>query len=210
VEIARLRKACTRTAAVGLALALGLGAAACDEVAPKEATSTSVANVADAPNVVGQKLDVAEKAVKAAGFASEVEGGGTFGVVVESNWTVCEQRPKGDKKIVLVVDRECSVGVKADSTTTTTTAAVITPTTAPLIVKTPTTPKPYVPPTTQYRPPATSVTTQPSNSGSVHPGAYCSGAGTTGYSENGVPMTCSEQSCTGDAYDHPRWRKTTC
>jgi hypothetical protein len=36
------------------------------------------------PDVVGQRLDVAESTVKDAGYEFEVIGGGTFGVVVES------------------------------------------------------------------------------------------------------------------------------
>jgi len=49
------------------------------------------------PNVTSKKLDVAYDKLKAAGFDDKdkikVDGGGLFGIVVESNWTVCKQSP---------------------------------------------------------------------------------------------------------------------
>ncbi len=47
------------------------------------------------PDVAGKKLDDAKSAIKDAGFDGEVkvDGGGLFGVVVESSWEVCEQNP---------------------------------------------------------------------------------------------------------------------
>jgi hypothetical protein len=44
----------------------------------------------------------------------------------------------------------------------------------------------------------------------VHPGAFCSPAGATGMSADGVPMTCSTAKCDGTPYDQPRWRRTNC
>lgn len=45
------------------------------------------------PDVVGKRLDIALSDVERAGFDDEVEvlGGGAFGVLDESNWTVCSQ-----------------------------------------------------------------------------------------------------------------------
>jgi hypothetical protein len=67
------------------------------------------------PDVTGKKLDVAYDQIKDAGFDDKdkikIEGGGTFGVVVESNWTVCEQSPTAGKPMsdapTLTVDRSC-------------------------------------------------------------------------------------------------------
>lgn len=72
------------------------------------------------PDVTGQKLDVAYDKIKNAGFDDKdkvkVEGGGLFGVVVESNWTVCEQQPAAGKNISedpsLIVDRSCDNDVE--------------------------------------------------------------------------------------------------
>jgi len=67
------------------------------------------------PDVTGQKLDVAYDKIKNAGFKDKdkvkIEGGGTFGVVVESNWTVCEQSPAAGETVsaapTLTIDRSC-------------------------------------------------------------------------------------------------------
>ena len=84
------------------------------------------------PDVVGQQLDVALSDIKRAGFADEVEvlGGGTFGVVVESNWQVCGQLPGPGQVMTeqprLTVDRSCG----SDSTEPEPTS---TPTDAPAV-----------------------------------------------------------------------------
>ena len=64
------------------------------------------------PDVEGQALDVALSDIERAGFTEEVEvlGGGTFGVVDESNWEICEQLPAAGERIDaprLTVDRSC-------------------------------------------------------------------------------------------------------
>lgn len=72
------------------------------------------------PDVVGQQLDVAQSDIERAGFGDDVEvvGGGVFGVVDESNWTVCEQLPAAGAAVTdtprLVVDRSCDGGDAAD------------------------------------------------------------------------------------------------
>ncbi len=65
------------------------------------------------PDVTGKKLDVAKSAIKDAGFEDEVkvDGGGTFGIVKESNWEVCDQSPAAGEAVSgaprLKVDRSC-------------------------------------------------------------------------------------------------------
>jgi hypothetical protein len=68
------------------------------------------------PDVTGNRLDVAYDKIRDAGFDDKdkikIEGGGTFGVIVEGNWTVCEQSPDAGETVdgapVLTVDRSCN------------------------------------------------------------------------------------------------------
>jgi hypothetical protein len=46
------------------------------------------------PALVGERLDVALDRIARAGFDSDVEGGGLFGIIDETNWEVTEQRPR--------------------------------------------------------------------------------------------------------------------
>lgn len=70
-------------------------------------------NAALMPAVEGLRLDVAISDLSAQGVAEEdveVVGGGTFGVLDESNWEVCEQSPAAGTPIAavrLIVDRSC-------------------------------------------------------------------------------------------------------
>jgi hypothetical protein len=60
------------------------------------------------PNVRYERLDVAEARLDARGLGWEEIGGGTFGVIVRSNWYVREQIPKPGAKattVRLVVER---------------------------------------------------------------------------------------------------------
>ena len=65
------------------------------------------------PPVIGERLDVAYSDLSAVGVDQgdvEIVGGGTFGVLDESNWQVCEQRPAAGaaiEKVRLVIDRSC-------------------------------------------------------------------------------------------------------
>lgn len=65
------------------------------------------------PDVLGKRLDVAISDVKRAGIDDDVEvlGGGLFGVVDESNWTVCSQEPGNGTEVSsaprLTVERSC-------------------------------------------------------------------------------------------------------
>ncbi len=90
------------------------------------------------PDVIGERLDLAQSHLEDAGLEYEALGGGTVGIVVESNWTVCQTEPAagatGAKKVKLVVDRVCSEsqsgGVGNTSSTTATTSPAPTTTTA--------------------------------------------------------------------------------
>lgn len=65
------------------------------------------------PNVVGKHLDVALSDVERAGVLDDVDvvGGGVFGIVDKSNWTVCTQEPAAgaavDKAPRVTVERTC-------------------------------------------------------------------------------------------------------
>src|SRR5712691_9628610 len=77
-----------------------LAAAGCGGKAPRRVV----------PDVRGQRLDVAEHHLSARHLDFEEVGGGTFGVVVRSNWWVCDQEPRPGKKaraVRLIVDRDC-------------------------------------------------------------------------------------------------------
>lgn len=64
------------------------------------------------PNVTGERLDVAEDRLDALGLHYSASGGGTFGIVIRSHWTVCSQRPAPRHTasfVVLSVARSCSI-----------------------------------------------------------------------------------------------------
>ena len=45
------------------------------------------------PALVGERLDVAKDRIRRAGFDPDVDGGGVFGILKDSNWEVVEQDP---------------------------------------------------------------------------------------------------------------------
>jgi PASTA domain len=45
------------------------------------------------PELVGERLDIALDRITRAGFESDVDGGGLFGILQEENWEVVEQDP---------------------------------------------------------------------------------------------------------------------
>lgn len=84
-------------------VALGLALVSC----------SSEANTTSMPSVTGKTLDVAKSDIERAGFDDDVEvlGGGALGVIVESNWEVCDQRPAAGQPLKaprLTVKRECN------------------------------------------------------------------------------------------------------
>lgn len=98
--------------AVQLVLGLALSAASLAGCGGSD-TDTATTTKPVMPDVTGQQLDVALGEIKEAGFEDDVEvtGGGTFGIVDESNWTVCEQSPQAGDPVQeapqLTVDRSC-------------------------------------------------------------------------------------------------------
>lgn len=100
------------------------------------------------PNVVGERLDVAKASLGDAGVDDgdvDVVGGGAFGVVDESNWTVCSQDPDPGgvaSKVRVVIDRSCeSAGSAPSSDKATATSSA---------------PETVAPPTTTAAPPSRS------------------------------------------------------
>lgn len=85
------------------------------------------------PDVVGQGLDVAYTQLDSAGVNKadvEIVGGGTFGVIVESNWVVCFQTPSAGgtvENVELVVARECANLAEPDTGSATDTGTGVTP-----------------------------------------------------------------------------------
>jgi hypothetical protein len=108
---------------------------------------------------------------------------------------------------VMAADPDESDGeqVAAEDDSTTTTERPTTTTTAP-----PTAPPTTRPPATTAAPTTSPPATQPRSGGSVTPGGFCSPAGATGTSADGVPMTCSTEKCHGKPHEQPRWRRTSC
>jgi hypothetical protein len=101
---------------------LMLGATACGSSKSSEPAHSSQADSKTMPNVTGKNLQVAEDAIKSAGGDPDkikIIGGGTFGVVVKSNWQVCSQSPDAGMALPvspqLTVDRSCSVPSPASS-----------------------------------------------------------------------------------------------
>ncbi len=76
------------------------------------------------PDVQGKTLDVAMSDIEHAGSADDVDvdGGGLFGIVDESNWQVCEQSPAAGEVVTdaprLTVDRSCDDGASAEESET--------------------------------------------------------------------------------------------
>lgn len=98
------------TVIAALSAALVLALSACGGSATSDETTSSAPTM---PGVIGERLDLAYSDLAYVGVPKdgvEVVGGGTFGVIDESNWQVCEQRPEAGaaiKDVRLVVDRTC-------------------------------------------------------------------------------------------------------
>lgn len=60
---------------------------------PAITTGGTVIVQAAVPALVGERLDVAKDRLDRAGFDPDVEGGGVFGIVEDSNWEVVTQDP---------------------------------------------------------------------------------------------------------------------
>ncbi|MGQ0846540.1 MAG: DUF4839 domain-containing protein [Sporichthyaceae bacterium] len=84
------------------------------------------------PDLTGDRLDVALDDIKTAGFEDDVKvlGGGVFGIVDKSNWTVCEQTPAAGQPVAaprLTVERSCSNAAPSEAPS----QAVVVPTQTP-------------------------------------------------------------------------------
>lgn len=94
---------------LGVVLTLGLGEATSDDdedartvagparTVTVPATSTTGGTVivtTRVPALVGERLDTATDRLQRARFDVDVDGGGVFGVLRESNWEVVEQSPR--------------------------------------------------------------------------------------------------------------------
>lgn len=81
---------------------------------PSVRPGSAAAAVPTPMSCTGKRLDVAKSDIKRAGFEdkAEVLGGGTFGVLDESNWEVCEQAPAAGKPLTeaprLTIERDCN------------------------------------------------------------------------------------------------------
>jgi serine/threonine protein kinase len=86
---------------LALLVAAGLGAAALI-VVPKltdEGSSPPKLGGIAVPSLVGQPLDVAERRLDDLGLRSSEEGGGLFGVLLPSDWEVCQTSPPADSTV---------------------------------------------------------------------------------------------------------------
>ncbi|HEV3319753.1 MAG TPA: hypothetical protein VG053_08505 [Solirubrobacteraceae bacterium] len=85
------------------------------EAAPAAASAPAEAPKASqqTPDEIGKRLDLVENNLSEEGLSFKVIGGGLFGVVEKSNWTVCETEPtpgspiQSDVHIKLIVKRSC-------------------------------------------------------------------------------------------------------
>lgn len=62
-------------------------------ISPTLTTGGTVIVRTAVPALVGERLDVAKDRLDRAGFDPDVEGGGLFGIIEESNWEVVTQDP---------------------------------------------------------------------------------------------------------------------
>jgi serine/threonine-protein kinase len=81
--------------------------------APAEDAPEGSAPAAPVPDLAGARLDLAEALLDRLGIEHDTSGGGTFGILDRSAWTVCASEPAagattapGDV-VTLLVDREC-------------------------------------------------------------------------------------------------------
>jgi serine/threonine protein kinase len=84
-----------------LVVAAGFGVAALI-VVPKltdEGSSSAKPSGIAVPSLVGQPLDVAERRLDDLGLRSSEEGGGLFGVLLPSDWEVCQTSPPADSTV---------------------------------------------------------------------------------------------------------------
>jgi hypothetical protein len=64
-------------------------------------------DLGDAPDVRGLSLPAAERTLKQQNYSADVTSDGLFGVIVEENWTVCEQKEPQGRLVPLEVSKNC-------------------------------------------------------------------------------------------------------
>jgi hypothetical protein len=72
--------------------------------------SSSSGSTARVPDVTMEPLNAAEDELDTRGLHYDVLGGGLFGIVVRSHWTVCKQAPAAGRRaehVTLYVARDC-------------------------------------------------------------------------------------------------------
>ena len=77
---------------------------------PPSASGSPSSGPHKVPDETGKRLDVAEDNLGTAGISFREVGGGAFGIVVKSNWTVCSVNPKSGstaRRVRLIVARQC-------------------------------------------------------------------------------------------------------
>ncbi len=91
---------------LGVVLVLGLGGGSDPDapartvtVAATRTTGGTVVVTTRVPALVGERLNVAKERLERARFDADVEGGGVFGVLRESNWEVVEQSPPAGRML---------------------------------------------------------------------------------------------------------------
>ncbi len=87
------------TLAVLLASALLVGGVAAAGATPATGVKAEDSAKAKVPKLTNQRLDVAEALLQASHLRWKEIGGGTFGIIVKSNWFVCETLPSGGSAV---------------------------------------------------------------------------------------------------------------
>jgi hypothetical protein len=64
-------------------------------------------DLGDAPDVRGISLPDAKRQLKREGYSASVTSDGLFGVIVEENWTVCEQKSPKARLVPIEVSKDC-------------------------------------------------------------------------------------------------------
>jgi hypothetical protein len=83
------------------------------ETTTQPATTVDSGVPVPVPALAGHRLDDASAVLQRAGLRREVDGGGVFGVLDDSAWTVCSTTPgagdrvEPDAVVVVHVDRTC-------------------------------------------------------------------------------------------------------
>ncbi|HWK28089.1 MAG TPA: PASTA domain-containing protein [Solirubrobacter sp.] len=89
------------------------GTASRDVAITASATARPAATKVTVPSVRCKRLDIAEDVLHRRGLKVRTRGGGTFGIVVKSNWFVVSQSPRAGtrvnkgRRVTVYVDRDC-------------------------------------------------------------------------------------------------------